>query len=515
MIDNGFNQLSSENAKKLQLLGEHIRIDLHSYDVTCTIRDDLIGTYVAHVHSRNLVPAIKSKYSAADIDKLIDLTAPATHLDVSIRPHGTFIAAANADSTLAKRTNYDAVWMRDSLWGHLGLGVQVDRAKDSIAVLATQLDYLASQRGRMEYAIAHAEQIISSGNDADDQAIHVRFDPCSPTYDDIQIDGRFQPWTHKQNDALGLLLDTACGAVLHGDVPLSWMAQSGRIDALALLIQYFSAVKYHTMEDSGSWEEIQKRNTSSIGLVVSGLERSLLLADKEKSFGLALFSKIPKAEIIRMIDDGYDAIETAIAAGGESPCYDATDPRFRTADAALLNLVFPAKLQRLSTTDKIRIIDLVDPLVREYGVLRYVGDTYQSANFWFNDIKTDTSAESHRKREASFIAGTEAQWFFDSWLVLTHLAVYEETSDPVYLAKATKHLNRALGQITPEAHKPDIFAADGRLAFPFSLPESYNTVCVNGSMFVLPSPIAPLNWSKSMLSLALNRYRHIQDGRHD
>lgn len=477
-----------------------------SYSRTLSLHSDEIGDYRVQVHCDALSRFVAADYSATDLVSVAQLTSRATAIDVTDYAHGSFVSAAETDSGRAMRTNYDAVWMRDTLWAFLRLRADPSRSDDAVRVLLTQLDYLASQREKLAGAVENPELVRRSGDAGDAEAVHVRFDPRSPDFADVMVEGCPQPWTHKQNDALGLLLDTTCDAVLGGDLDFALLQDNGRLDALVSLVTYFGAIRYHSMEDSGCWEEAPRLNVSSISLVVSGLERIHLLAERYPEVGGRLAATIHESELAKMINRGYGAIFAGLEAGGESARYPTEDRRYRTADAALLNLIYPARLARLPLAAKTRIVELVGSLVRDHGVIRYHGDTYQSANFWFNAIKTDTSAESNRKREDLHIAGTEAEWFFDSWLAMAHLMLYRETTSSFHLGYVAKHTARAIGQITPEKDSPHMLAADGALVAPFSLPESYNHLRLNGSDFVLPSPITPLNWSKAMLGLLLHEY---------
>ncbi|EFI1545842.1 hypothetical protein BF291_005144, partial [Escherichia coli] len=111
----------------------------------------------------------------------------------------------------------------------------------------------------------------------------------------------------------------------------------------------------------------------------------------------------------------------------ESPGYLEKDKHYREADAALLNVIYPTNLSKINTRRKEQVLKIVKKLAGPYGIKRYEKDNYQSANFWFNDIKTDTDQNSHAKREKSFIPSTEAEWFFDSWYAKSAAIVYKES----------------------------------------------------------------------------------------
>jgi hypothetical protein len=264
---------------------------------------------------------------------------------------------------------------------------------------------------------------------------------------------------------------------------------------------YFAAIHFEAFPDAGSWEEIERVNTSSIGLVVSGLER---LAAARKSFPEVKFSQLNS-----LIAKGYATILKHLEAGGESPGYPADDPHYRKSDAALLNLIYPAELSQLRSAHYAAIVRAVTKLVGEVGVKRYLGDSYQSGNFWFHSGKTDdTSSEgSFSERGAKFVPESEAQWFFDSWfsVALARLAK-RYPKNPNYAADSVRYLNRALGQVTGGTAESPVLGADGKPVPPLALPESYNTIVdpATRARVFAPSPITPLNWAKATLRLALS-----------
>jgi hypothetical protein len=263
--------------------------------------------------------------------------------------------------------------------------------------------------------------------------------------------------------------------------------------------RYFDAIRFEKMPDAGSWEEIERVNTSSIALVTSGLER---LAAARRQFPHA-----DRAKVAQLIDRGYHVIREQLRLGGESPSYPAEDPHFRRADAALLNLVYPAKLARLSRADYNRVIEIVQPLIGEIGIKRYLGDSYQSGNFWFQSGKTDdtSSGDAFAERGAKFVPDSEAQWFFDSWYSVAVGTLARRFRDPGLRQSQIQHLNRALAQITGGAKESPVLGGDAKPVPARALPESYNTVVDprTGARAFVPSPITPLNWAKAALRIAL------------
>jgi len=476
-----------------------------------------IRPYALFVHSPAILPLLKNHYNAASLDAITKATQAARQIEVKKRPWGSFIEAASfASADMANETNYDAIWLRDSVWGYLALASRQDTRTEAQQVLLTLWDYMATppQIERMKAIIA--DPALVNAKNGQMNVPHIRFNGASAQFADVQENGAPQSWAHKQNDALGLFADAALRGVKSGEITADEWRKAPRLDALIYLAAYLDKAKFYQMEDSGAWEEDARLNTSSVGLVTSALENLQSMLQQptaaEKPFIAALRARakelklaqfISEENLGRLIDAGYKTINKQLAMGGESPDYPKTDSRFRQADAALLSLIYPARLNRLSMQQKEHILDIVGSLMGDMGIRRYWRDDYQSANFWFHNIKADTEAASHEARKKQFIPGTEAQWFFDSWYAKSALMLYKESKNPHYEALAVRSVNRALAQITGE----NMTGANGLPVISQGLPESYNFIADKGQLWEAPSPIIPLNWSKASMTLMLEEMK--------
>lgn len=474
--------------------------------------DSTLGPYHVFIHSDLIKNNIYHYYDYEKIKHLEKLTSPVRTLSLIEGKTGTFIEAASfEDKDSASETNYNAIWVRDSLWGYLALQQEKGREQDARKVLLTLWDYMSSpaQITRMRDVIKDPSLI--DGPDGQMRAIHIRFDGNSPDFADVYENGHPQPWNHKQNDALGLFLDTLIRAADSGKLIRSDWNRGSRMEAVVLLVAYLNRVRFYEMQDSGAWEEEERLNTSSIALVVSGLERlsEILVSQSDKKVpnfthdlmstasDMGMEQYLTSSSLGDMILQGYKRIYLQIGLGGESPDYQKNHVKYREADAALLNLIYPATLTRLTTQHKKQVLDIVRPLAGSYGIRRYFNDNYQSANFWFRDIKTDVSEDTTKKRIEAFIPGTEAQWFFDSWYSMASALVYKETHDIYNYNQSIQFMNRALAQITGD----NMLGANGRSVPAMAIPESYNFIMNEGKVVAVPSPIIPLNWAKSSMSL--------------
>ncbi len=479
-----------------------------------------VSPYTVFANNDSIASLLKNSYTSKDIDALAKATNTTRRINVTKRPWGTFIqAAAFASEDMGQATNYDAIWVRDSVWGYLALRSDANSEATAREVLLTLLDYMATPPQRARMAAAIKNPAILDAADGQMRAVHIRFNSQSQSFDDVQENGQPQPWTHKQNDALGLLLDAVLKAVDENFIQLDDLLKNNRLEVIVSLFAYLDAIKYYDMEDSGAWEEAARLNTSSVALVTSSFENLEKILQKSGSpFAKAFneqaeklgLSAIPHQEYLAdIIEKGYSRIRKQLALGGESPDYPADDPHYRESDAALLNLVYPATLGRLDINDKRMVMAQVAPLAGSHGIRRYFNDNYQSANFWFHDIKTDTDEKSIEERKRSYISGSEAQWFFDSWYAKAWLMLYKESGEEADLVQGVKFANRAFGQITGQRNGKSMLGADGKPALEPALTESYNFIVSEGEMLPAPSPINPLNWAKASLTLMLEEFRQI------
>ena len=150
-------------------------------------------------------------------------------------------------------------------------------------------------------------------------------------------------------------------------------------------------------------------------------------------------------------------------------------------------------------------------------MLRYNNDSYQGGNYWIEAPSVESEAKNPALtgdtssqdaflwRLSKLIPNTEAEWFFDSLIAMARIHLASVTEDPelrrIDMYRAAIHIKRALGQITGKA-----ITADGKPVDAWLTPESINTVVIDGREHYLPSPIAPLNWAKAALAMALRDY---------
>ena len=172
--------------------------------------------------------------------------------------------------------------------------------------------------------------------------IHARYDPL--TGEEIR-----EEWGNKQNDAVGAILFKIGDLVKKGVLKLS--DDDKRI--VQKLVSYLAAIEYWKDADNGMWEENEEVHASSIGACVAGLQAVR---------GIVVVPEV-------LIAKGKEALNTLL------PRESAT----KETDLALLSLIYPYNVVDEKQRDAI-LRNVEEKLLRERGVIRYVGDQYYNKN---------------------------------------------------------------------------------------------------------------------------------------
>jgi hypothetical protein len=492
------------------------------------------GEFIA-VFNDEAAPWIRRKFDAGLVTEIRAALEP--RLRIELNDKGFASAAARQTSGVKDATNYDAIWVRDNVWIYYSLLRDPRRRDDARRLILALWDYYSTQE-----QISRFRDIIAiPGRATDAMAMpHIRFDSNSPGLADVTVDGKPEVWNHRQIDAHGIFF-TALGEAFRDGLLNEADLTEARSLPLALYPLFLAKIKFYAYEDAGSWEELPRKNTSSIGLATRSLQiwTNLMYGGMSKNTA----DIVPAQEKLKKFIEGQDAetasswsrssleelsslglkeVKRQLALGGESPDYSPTDIRFRLADAAMLALIQPSPLEGLGEDDMRKVLLIVETLKRPAGVLRYNNDSYQAGNYWISPpaapgadkpaLTGDTSSQdAFLWRLDKLIPNTEAQWFFDSLIAMARIHLARVTTDPerrlIDMHLAAIHIKRALGQITAKG-----ITADGKPVDAWLAPESINTVAIDGREYYLPSPIAPLNWAKAALAMALRDYE-VEAGR--
>jgi phosphorylase kinase alpha/beta subunit len=368
----------------------------------------------------------------------------------------------------ADYTGYSNIWVRDNihiahahyLCGHTSVALKN---------ITTLTDYFVKHQFRFEKILSEALSFNVPMNRP-----HIRFDGN-------RLDEINQQWSHAQNDALGYFLWLFCK--LHNEDVITNLTTPQK-KLLALFVLYFAKIEYWQDADSGHWEEARKIEASSIGVVIAALLelRKIVIHQRIQYED----NTITVSFLDELIEKGRSQLEQILPAECNQPL------NYRRYDAALLFLIFPLSL--ITDTNMVEQIvsDVTTQLQGDYGVRRYIGDSYWAADYKDKvvaeertlDVSTDMSSRNQLLQK-----GQEAQWcIFDPIISIIYGLKYKVSHDAESLKLQTHYFNRALGQITSE---------DNWLGA-FKCPESYY---LERGVYV-PNDVTPLLWTQANLLMA-------------
>ena len=419
------------------------------------------------INNPELAPLIRTTYSVNDVQAIKAFLDAHGTLEFKTLPNGLFPAADLQQD--AQYTGYASIWLRDNV--HIAHAHHVvGKSAAAVRAITALLTYMRKQQSRFEKVI-HTKEVPESVM----HRPHVRFDGF--TLSDID-----QVWAHAQNDALGYLLWLYFKLALEAHL----VPTPADLEFIVHFPHYFHALPFWKDEDSGHWEETRKIAASSIG-VVTGALKTMRQYWIEKALDTQYTITISMLD--EMIQHGEQALKTILP----SECIQPAPTQLRRHDGALLYLIYPLEVVDEQTADVI-LDDVRNTLQGEYGIRRYVGDSFWAPGYKSKlseamrtaDFSSDLSA-----RDAMLEKGQEAQWcIFDPTISTIYGRRYQAHRRPEDLARQIEYLNRSLGQITgPEGPHPA-----------YRCPELYY---IEGGKYV-PSDATPLLWTQANLMIALN-----------
>lgn len=317
-----------------------------------------------------------------------------------------------------------------------------------------------------------------------------------------------------QNDSTGYALWFTSRLIKDGAITPS----TRHLDVLAQAIRYLDVIKYWHDADEGHWEEDQRVQASSIGVVIAGIrEAQAMFQQHHYTHDIEIDELIEKGEgaLYSILQRGLtDRVAPGDTQRRESfpetvhpdklvrKHFEQFSVSQRRYDAALLFLIEPLDVLKPAWARKI-VTDIERHLQRDHGISRYQGDTYWEPRFpAIMSIEERTrSAEGRTEKRNTTAAGvaysgTEAQWtLFDPLLSVYWGKRYQTTGDHADREKQLSHLDRSLAQL--------VRIADGRLL----LPEAYyyEFTQKQGNQWI-PEDHMPLLWSQANLLLALKLF---------
>lgn len=331
--------------------------------------------------------------------------------------HGLYLASPSE--------HYSYVWIRDSVY--MSLPYLNKSCNTYEKAFYRMLDLFKQYEWKIDLAIEKKPYF-------EWEYIHARYDSTNV----MEIN---EEWGHIQNDMIGAFL-FGIGTGLHHNKRM--LRDLKDIEIIQKLVDYLESIEYWQCTDNGMWEENREVHLSSVGACVAGLQKVRSVVDVSPELiekgTQTLFQLFPK------------------------------ESAEKTADLAQLSLVYPYNLFGLMGETLVTHIE--KSLLKERGVIRYVGDSY------FSTLEKKYGRHHHKQ----FYYGTEAEWTFGlPWLALCHLQFGN-------VEKAKYYLDRTEQVMLEKSALPELY---------FSKSDEYNHN-------------SPLGWSNAMYILAKESYHNIQ-----
>ena len=315
-------------------------------------------------------------------------------------PNGLFAA-----SRMTVNTGYNLAWIRDNIYTAIGLEAaqKYSIVKKTVRAL---LDVLLKHEYKIDWAIKEKPKYHY-------QYIHARYDPV--TMEEIR-----EQWGNKQNDAIGALLFKIGDLEQKG---IKIIRNENDLRILQKLVYYLQNIEYWHDKDNGMWEENEEIHASSIGACVAGLAKINKIVD------------VPQD----LISKGEEALNKLLPRESET----------KEVDMALLSLIYP---YNVVTKEQRNIIlkNVEEKLVKEKGVIRYIGDKYH-----------------YRSSEAQWTKGLP-------WLAI----IFNHMNKP---DKYASYMRKTMQAMNQKGELPELYFADGK---------EYNENC-------------PLAWSQALFVASL------------
>ena len=422
-----------------------------------------------HYHNPRIAELTKSEYTLDDLVKMEQFLTESKTFSFPRLGNGLFPAALALQPEQGY-TGYQNVWLRDNM--------HIANAHYEIGAYEIVSDCLHAVVKFYEKYSKRIEDCISGKLDTNvpQNRPHIRFDGTS-------LSELPEKWAHAQNDALGYFLWMLGRMVKEGHMePTEDMLQ-----VVGNLILFLRAIKYWQDQDSGHWEEARKVEASSVGVVLQALKIWVELLDR-----IGEHHGLRHSVIAEMINEGQSTLNDILPA----ECIQDDTKINRRYDSALLFLVYPILAVDESMGRQI-VSDVTSTLMGDYGIKRYLGDSY-----WCADYKDKLSPERRTTefvddmltRDMLWREGEEAQWcIFDSIISTIYGRWYAQTKDPADKSQQRYHFHRSLSQLTgPNCPWGEMMG-----------PESY---FIEHGKFI-PNDITPLLWTHANLRIALEQMK--------
>ncbi|KAJ3269958.1 hypothetical protein HDV01_000764 [Terramyces sp. JEL0728] len=428
----------------------HIPQDLSATFITDVLEDKTVQYKTKNLRSvkfAQLEKLIKQRYKKNELKEIMNLLKSKNTLTLNPIPNtGLYMSSSNCilDKSLPDYTGHENVWIRDNVYIAFS-HYMTNKYSSAVATLKDIEKFWLKYKNRWHNCITGAADPFNVM-----ERPHIRFNG-------FLLEENDQTWSHAENDSIGYFNWLYCKFAREGLI-------APETEMLVLISLFQNAVEYWHEADSGHWEESRKIEASSVGTATAGFRELKLLLEENveisSAFEASYQSKLAELGQKSEYASGLDLVKALFEKGHDSlftilPFECRTEGQIRKIDGALIFLIYP--LQIVEGEMALKILDEVNNnLVGEYGVRRYIGDSY-----WMADYKTLFKEQSRTVdfsevigiRDRFFKKGQEAQWCnFDSLISCCYgLQVLQASSYETVNAameKQTHFFNRNLGQIT-------------------------------------------------------------------
>lgn len=328
-------------------------------------------------------------------------------------------------------------------------------------------------------------------------------------------------------DSVGLYLQTMTDLMSEGFAGADYGYKSASevsknsIEAIANAAKYLQKINYAYAKDTGPWEEktFNATTSSDVALINEAFRKLIdfMYAPTDNQEVLKIRKRLLNAKNGDVFKN-EDALKQQLAIGEYRIKTNSKDevPNERKFDGAM-GFIF--KTEKLDE-DVVKNAKLVmkrllsfeketkrsKEIVRDNGVLRYIGDKYLCINY-------DLAGEEPKHRPPKKLPPrTEAQWFMVSDIASSYGEVAKSLMDKIEkdgnsskevddlldfaIKKQTEYINRGYARITGKGS----YKANGVKAPVYQVPEAYQAVTDSkGNIKFVPGAHTPLAWAQASL----------------
>ena len=380
--------------------------------------EELEGIFHGHAGGP---PNLTEERSFRDLSIKDKLIVAYTHLESLRQLNGGYVASPYQGESGGDM--YNVFWLRDIMYATY--------ANEYVGAYDKMIE---SYRLVLRIFHKHSQKVSGGARkrhylgSCANEVVHARVHPV--TLEEITSE-----WGHHQLDIFGLFLYKTGDLIKKGH-PVISADERDTVVLLRDIILYLTTVRWHSEPDFGMWEEGPELHSSSIGSVLAGLtmwhDDGYYHPKYTADIKLHRYLPVPQ-EFIEYGQRSFDAILPRESEG-------------RAQDLAQLSLIWPYSIATEGQANEI-LKNVEKYLVRERGVVRYLGDMY------FN-----SDPEKPEGNEAEWPLGFAWLSIIYSKLALRNLIVNDIFGTPEeYVERAEYYLEKLESVMTEDGKVPELY----------------------------------------------------------